>query len=89
MNYVVKFQKNAAKVIRKLDKTTRNRILDHIKILSENPQSSELDIKRMQGLDNHFRLRIGTLRVVYSLFDQKLIIVIIRVGPRGDVYKGL
>jgi mRNA interferase RelE/StbE len=89
MNYVVKFQKNAVKTIRKLDKTTRNRILDHINILSENPQSSELDIKRMQGLDNHFRLRIGTFRVVYSLSNQKLIIVIIRVGPRGDVYKGL
>lgn len=37
MSYEIKFYKEAIKNLRKLDKTTRNRILDHINILSENP----------------------------------------------------
>ena len=87
MNYEVKFYKDALKSIRKLDPLTRNRILDHINILSENPRNPELDIKTMQGFENKFRLRVGSYRVVFSVFKDQLIIVIIRVGSRGDVYK--
>ncbi len=87
MNYEVKFYKDALKNIQRLDKISRNRILDHIKILSENPKSDELDIKKMQGTENQFRLRVGPYRVVYSIFNDKLLIIVIRVGSRGDVYK--
>jgi mRNA interferase RelE/StbE len=68
MNYAVKFYKDALKSIQQIDKTTRNRILDHIKLLSENPKSAELDIKKMQGTENQFRLRVGSYQVVYSIF---------------------
>lgn len=87
MNYEVKFYKDALKFIQKLDKQTRNRILDHIKILSTNPKHPELDIKKMQGLENRFRLRVGVYRIVYSIFKDQLLIVIIKVGSRGDIYK--
>jgi mRNA interferase RelE/StbE len=87
MNYEIKFYKGALKSIKKLDKPTRNRILDYIKILSENPRNPELDIKIMQGLEDRFRLRVGSYRIVYSVLNDQLIIVIIKVGSRGDVYK--
>ncbi|GGA40592.1 type II toxin-antitoxin system RelE family toxin [Paenibacillus physcomitrellae] len=87
MNYEIKFYKDAIKSIQKLDKPTRNRILDHINILSENPKHPELDIKKMQGTENQYRLRVGSYRVIYSYFNDQLIIVIIKVGSRGDVYK--
>ncbi|MCM3634241.1 type II toxin-antitoxin system RelE family toxin [Paenibacillus camelliae] len=87
MNYAVKFHKDAIKSLQRLDKPTRNRILDHINILSDNPKHPELDIKKMQGFNNHYRLRVGSFRVVYSIFNDQLIIVIVKVGSRGDVYK--
>jgi mRNA interferase RelE/StbE len=89
MSYAIKFYKEALKNIKKLDKTTRNRILDHINILAENPKNKELDIKKMQSTQNQFRLRVGSYRIVYSLVDEELIIIIVRVGSRGDVYKNL
>jgi mRNA interferase RelE/StbE len=89
MSYAIKFYKEAVKNIKKLDKTTRNRILDHINILAQNPRNKELDVKKMQGTQNQFRLRVGSFRIVYSLIDEELIIIIIRVGSRGDVYKNL
>jgi mRNA interferase RelE/StbE len=87
MNYEIKFHNDALKTIQKLDKQTRNRILDHIHILAENPMHPEMDIKKMQGVNNQFRLRIGSYRVVYSVFNDIFVIVIIKIGSRGDVYK--
>lgn len=87
MNYEIKFHKDALKYIQKLDKQSRNRILDHIHILAEDPKHPELDIKIMQGVSNQYRLRIGSYRVVYSVFNDILVIVIIKIGSRGDVYK--
>ncbi|MBE9916448.1 hypothetical protein G8C92_20735 [Paenibacillus donghaensis] len=56
MNYEIKFLKDAFKYLQKLDSTTRNRILDHLDILAEDPRHPELDIKKMQGIENQFRL---------------------------------
>jgi mRNA interferase RelE/StbE len=52
MNYEIKFLKDAFKYLQKLDSTTRNRILDHLDILAEDPRHLELDIKKMQGIEN-------------------------------------
>jgi mRNA interferase RelE/StbE len=87
MNYEIKFLKDAFKYLQKQDTVTRNRILDHLKILSEDPRHPELDIKRMQGIENRFRLRVGPYRVVYSIIDNELIIIIVKIGSRVDIYK--
>ena len=87
MSYEIKFYKEAYKNLHKQDNKTRNRILDHLSLISENPRDPELDIKKMQGVDNQFRLRIGSFRVVYSIHNNELIVIVIKLGPRGDVYK--
>ena len=87
MSYEIKFYKEAYKNLQKQDNKTRNRILDHLNLISENPRDPELDIKKMQGVDNQFRLRIGPFRVVYSIRDNELIVIVIKLGSRGDVYK--
>jgi mRNA interferase RelE/StbE len=45
------------------------------------------DIKQLKGQDNKFRLRVGGFRIIYSVFDDVLLIEILKVGNRGDVYK--
>jgi len=46
-----------------------------------------LDIKSLQGYDNLYRLRIGQVRLIYQIENDELIIFIIKVGNRGDIYK--
>lgn len=87
MSYSIKIDRIALKYLKKLDKPTRTRIYNHLKILSQDPYHSELDIKRMQGTTDEYRLRIGTYRVIYSVENNRLLIYIIKIGPRGDVYK--
>ncbi|MCR8644481.1 type II toxin-antitoxin system RelE/ParE family toxin [Paenibacillus sp. N1-5-1-14] len=87
MTYSIEFDKEAFKYLQKLDKTTRLRIVHSLQILSEDPYHPELDIKRMKGTSDEYRLRVGSYRVIYTVFKQEILIYVIRIGSRGDVYK--
>lgn len=75
----IQLTKTAVKNIKKLDTPTRDRVLNGIYKLPLG------DIKRLQGYNNYYRLRIGDLRVIYSIAENT--ITVIAVLPRGEVYK--
>jgi mRNA interferase RelE/StbE len=86
--YDIKYSKQAMKYIKKQDKSTRKRIEKALVTLAEDPfQRETLDITSLQGIDRVFRLRVGDFRIVYEVFNDELIIYVISVGSRGDVYK--
>ncbi len=75
----IRITKTAIKHVKKLDSPTRNRILSSINKLPFG------DVKKLQGYDNYYRLRVGDFRVIYSLDDET--ITISAVLPRGEAYK--
>lgn len=87
MNYEIELSTEATKYLRKLDKPTRIRILNHLNLLAENPRHAELDIKKLQGKKNLYRLRVGTCRILYSIKEDLLVVYVVTIGSRGDVYK--
>ncbi len=87
LNYKLEFSNESKKYLKKLDKPTARRILEAVESIKESPRQSS-SIKKMQGYDAEvYRLRVGTYRVIYEIVDDKLIIFIVRIGPRGDIYK--
>lgn len=82
MKYKIEFDKKAIKFISKQPKPQRERIFKAIYML---PLSG--DIKVMQGHSGYFRLRVGDYRIIYTVDDNVLIVRIVAVGNRGDVYK--
>jgi mRNA interferase RelE/StbE len=74
----------ARKDLRRLDPPTRKRVLSAIERLA---QGAELtgDVKRLQG-SHEYRLRVGDWRVRFERQDHQLVIVIVRVLPRGRAY---
>lgn len=71
--------KTAIKNIKKLDTPTRERIISSIYKLPFG------DVKRLQGYNNYYRLRVGDFRIIYSLEGESL--TVSAVLPRGEVYK--
>ena len=85
--YKILFQKTAFKEYKKLPKKTQKKIDEVLTILSINPLSEILKFKKIRGRENHYRIRVGDYRLVYSPLDKKLVVRMIRVGHRKDVYR--
>ena len=83
MMYKIVFQKAALKFLKKQDKKTQERLLKAI-----NQLPSGTDIKKLQGLEM-YRMRVGDMRVLYTIDDIVMIISIENIDNRGDVYKRL
>jgi mRNA interferase RelE/StbE len=83
--YKVVFRKSAEKQLLKLPKPVGLKIIELIKNLSENPVP--FNAQKMSGFENIYRLRSGVYRVVYSIDKEVLVIEIIKIGHRQNIYK--
>jgi mRNA interferase RelE/StbE len=73
-------------MFKKLDGTVRALITKKIDRLAVEPRPS--GVKQLQGqTETFYRVRVGDYRVVYQIAEKKLIVLIVRVGNRRDVYK--
>ena len=82
--YAVAFLPSAARVLAKLDLPVRRRIARRIDRLAEDPSG---DAVKLRGADDVWRARAGDYRILYQVQDDRLLIIVIRIGHRRDVYR--
>ena len=85
--FEIRFSKSAGKYINKLDRVTRARIKKSLLKLSENPQDTDLDVSKLRGYQDSFRLRIGKYKALYKIIKHEIVIFVFETDSRGDVYK--
>ena len=78
----IRYSKAAVKAINGMDRPTKQRMKAAIEKLPEG------DIKALQGSKGSFRLRVGNWRVLFS-YPEDGTILIEKIGPRGEIYKGV
>ena len=79
--YRIILKKRAKKFIDTLPKQEKIRLVTAIEQL---PNGS--DIKKMKGHDDLMRLRVGEYRVIYTVDNGELVVLVIDVGNRGEIY---
>jgi mRNA interferase RelE/StbE len=90
MGYVTRFTPHAQRELLKIDRTDALRILRRLAELQkamDADNTTTFDVKALQGHAARWRLRIGDYRVVYTVEGGQLIIWVLAVGNRGDVYR--
>jgi mRNA interferase RelE/StbE len=87
MRYAIIFTHPARKQLLKLPSAVQGRIGDAIDGLSAHPRPH--GVETLTGLKDTYRIRIGDYRVVYAIRDDELLILVIRIGHRRDVYRQL
>jgi mRNA interferase RelE/StbE len=85
-NYKIEIKKSAAKEIVALPKHDLKRVLEKIGELAENPRPN--GCKKLSG-DEKYRIRSGNYRVLYSIENDVLIVYVVKVGHRKDIYKNM
>ena len=85
MSYRIEFVRSAAKAYARLDPTLKRRIDRELTRLCESPRHPA--VIRLQSDEEIYRFRIGDLRVLFSVEDQILLVLIVKIGHRGSVYR--
>ncbi len=82
--FELSFKSSVAKDLRRIPNRDVRRILNRIDILSDTPRPPGAVALSGQG---RYRLRVGAYRVLYEVHDQAVIVVMVKVGHRRDVYR--
>ena len=85
--YNVVFKKSAAKELQGLPQKIQQKIIDAVQLLSLNPHTELLQIKKMKGANSIYRFRIQDYRVIYLIENNTIKVTIIKIGYRKEVYE--
>lgn len=81
--YEIIVENPAERFIRTLNKKEQKRVLDAIELLAENPVKGKELVGRLVGLRS---LRVSSYRVIYKVYDARLVIVVLQAGHRKNIY---
>lgn len=83
--YTIDITKSAEKELAKIPTQYADKIVGKIRLLADSPYPN--GCKKLAGSEHSYRIRIGDYRVIYTVFDDKLVIQVIKVGHRKEVYR--
>ncbi len=83
----LEYRSSVKKELRKLPKTDRKAVIEKIQGLKDKPRPE--GSSKLKGSRDLFRVRYGDYRIIYQVKKNILIITIIRIGHRREVYKNL
>lgn len=87
MTYTVRIKPAAAKQLSKLDRPAQRRIQAAINVLADNPRPP--GTKVLTDREGMLRVRTGNYRVVYQVSDVELLVLVVKIGHRSNVYRRL
>ena len=83
-SYSIQLTRSAAKELERIPLKDRRRIVDRITALADDPRPA--GVERLSG-DDKYRIRQGDYRILYEIVDHELIVAVVRVGHRREVYR--
>ena len=85
MPYRIELSKPAVRQFEKLSKAVQTRLKPRIDALAHNPRPQ--GVKKLAGEDELYRLRVGDYRIIYQILGKVLLVVVMRMGNRKEVYR--
>ena len=82
--YQVLIEPSAQKALQKLPKEFQRRIISKIVLLADNPRPS--GSVKLTGADA-YRIRVGDYRIIYAIVDERLVVLVVEIGHRREIYR--
>jgi mRNA interferase RelE/StbE len=84
-SYSVEVTRTAEKQLRRIAKRDRSRVLDAIEALGTKPRPE--GTRKLQGYEDIYRVRVGKYRIIYEVIDDRVVVIVLKVGHRKDIYR--
>ena len=81
----IEVSSTAEKQLRALEREDQVRIAGEIRKLALNPRPR--GCRKLRDHDDIYRLRVGVFRILYSIEDKRLLVLVLKIGHRRDVYR--
>ena len=85
MAYAIQILPAAQRQLARLDKPIQAALVSAIDGLAQNPRPP--GVKKLKGKDGIWRHRAGDYRILYQIFDRRMVVLVVSVGHRGDIYR--
>ena len=85
MTYRIEVAPTALRQLRKLDPPVRRRVQAAIELLADQPRPP--GAAKLAGGEGEWRVRTGGYRVIYEIHDQVLLVLVVAVGHRSEIYR--
>ena len=85
--YEIQLKREPEKFIRKQSGKIQIQLISALRKLRKDPRPRQA--KKLSGLDELYRIRVGDYRIVYTIREKRLLILVVRIAHRKDVYKKL
>jgi mRNA interferase RelE/StbE len=84
--YKITFTKQAARSLQRIPRNISDLIREKLSQLAADPFAKSLNATKLQNRPG-FRLRVGDWRVIYEIQKEQLVIMVLKIAPRGEVYR--
>jgi mRNA interferase RelE/StbE len=85
VSYKIEFSRKAERQFKDLTNQIQKRLKPKIDALAQNPRPR--GVKKLEGEDELYRIRVGNYRVIYQVRDDVLIVLVVSLGDRKEIYK--
>ena len=83
--YRIEFKPSAEKALGKLSRQEQERVAPAIDALAEEPIPSGAE--PLKGFKGIYRIRVGSIRVIYRIEGSRLVVLVLAIGKRDDIHK--
>ena len=85
MKYTIRLEARTRKTLDRLPGDLYGRVMRKLEALQENPRP--VGVEKLSGVEDLYRVRVGDWRIVYAIRDRELVVIVIRIGHRREVYR--
>ena len=57
--------------------------------LGDDPRRPDANVKKLAGYEDRYRLRVGDYRVIYEIMDEQIVVLVVGVGHRREIYRAM
>jgi mRNA interferase RelE/StbE len=89
VKYAFRWRERAVRQLRAIPQPAALTILQALTLLGDDPRRPDANVKKLAGYEDRYRLRIGDYRVIYDVMDEQLVILVVGVGHRREIYRAM